>query len=366
MPRRFARRSTHWTTSSRTVRDTLRPLRIYWGASRMQTSMCHQRKQGPWKHLCGGTRRNFASTIRISSRYESPTNGIFPEYGGIDVIRWLLVVSLALAATPGAAQWALTVVAPASLEPAAQRIRNLDAQPLADALQRAGLALPPRVHVTLIPENDSRASNMPAWFVGFASGAGDIIIFPDRVSSYPYDSLESVMRHEVVHLALNARADGRPLPRWFHEGVAVLIESGWGLGDRFRLTVAGFSGPPLDDVTQLFASDARPDTTQAYLLAAALVDELRRMHGATLPGRIAAHVATGMPFGRAFEIETGETPALAAARAWRSYRRWTSWLPLATSASAVWGLILVLAFAAFFTRLLRRAHRRRQSDDGDV
>jgi hypothetical protein len=282
------------------------------------------------------------------------------------VIRWLLVLSLVLAAAPGAAEWTLTVVAPASLEPAAQRLRSLDAQPLADALQRAGLALPPRVQVTLIPEDDSRARSRPAWFVGFASRAGDITIFPDRVSSYPYDSLESVMWHETVHLALNARAGGRPMPRWFHEGVAVVIESGWGVGDRLRLIVAGASGPPLDDVTQLFASDARPDTTYAYLLAAALVDELCRAHGATFPGRVAARVAMGVPFDRAFEIETGETPSLAAARAWQSYRRWTSWLPVATSASAMWGLILVLAFVAFFIRRSKRAQRRKQWDDGDL
>lgn len=281
------------------------------------------------------------------------------------MIRLLLLLSLVVSAPPGAVEWALTVVAPVSLEPAAQRVRNLDARSLADALQHAGLALPERVHVTLIPEDDPRASNMPAWFVGRASAAGDIVIFPDRVSSYPYHSLESVMRHEVVHVALSARAGGRPLPRWFHEGVAVSIESGWRLGDRLRLIVAGFSGPPLDDVTRLFASDARPDTTQAYLLAAALVDELRRAHGAAFPGRVAARVATGVPFARAFEIETGETPAHAADRAWRGYRRWTSWLPLATSASAVWGLILVLAFVAFFIRLSKRTQQRRQWDDED-
>jgi hypothetical protein len=281
------------------------------------------------------------------------------------VIRSLLLLSLALSATPGAAEWALTVAAPASLEPAAERLRKLDAPDLGDALQHAGLALPPRVHVTLIPEDDPRAINTPAWFVGRASGTGDIIIFPDRVSSYPYDSLESVMRHEVVHVALSARAGGGPLPRWFHEGVAVSIESGWRVGDSLRLIVAGFSGPPLDDVTRLFGSDARPDTTQAYLLAAALVAELRRAHGAAFPGRVAARVATGVPFARAFEIESGETPEHAADRAWRGYRRWTSWLPLATSASAVWGLILVLAFVAFFVRVSKRAHRRRQWHDED-
>jgi hypothetical protein len=221
------------------------------------------------------------------------------------VTRWLLLLSLALAAAPRAADWTLTVVAPVSLESAAGRIRSLDPHVMADALQRAGLALPPRLQVTLIPEDDPRATAVPPWFVGLASGAFDIAIFPDRVRAYPYDSLESVMRHEVVHLALSAAAGGRPLPRWFHEGVAVSVESGWGVDDRLRLIIAGFSGPPLDDVTRLFASDARPDTTQAYLLAAALVDELRRTHGATFPGRVAARVAAGAEFANAFETETG-------------------------------------------------------------
>lgn len=276
--------------------------------------------------------------------------------------RRLLMLGLALAAmsAAAAADWTLTVVAPASLEPAAQRLRKLDTQPIADALRQADLELPPRVRVTLMPEDDPLARDLPAWFVGVASGVSDIVIFPDRVLSYPYDSLESVMRHELVHLALNARADGRPLPRWFHEGVAVAIESGWRIGDRFRLIVAASTGPPLDDVTRLFASDARPDTTEAYLLAAALVDDLRRAHGAALPGRVAARVAAGMPFVSAFELETGETPADAADRAWRGYRRWTTWLPLATSGSALWTLILMLAFVAFFVTLSKRARRRRQ------
>ena len=274
-----------------------------------------------------------------------------------------MLSSLLLSAPAAAAEWTVTVVAPASLDPAARRIRNLDAQPIAEALQHAGLELPPRVRVMLVPRDDPGASTIPAWFAGFASGVSDIVIFPDRVGSYPYDSLESVVRHELVHLALNARAGQRPLPRWFHEGVAVSVESGRRIGDRFLLTVTAFSGPPLDDVTRLFASNARPDTAEAYLLAAALVDDLRRVHGAALPGRVAARVAAGVPFDRAFELETGETPARAADRAWRTYRLWTRWLPVVTSTSTLWGLIVVLAFVAFFVRLSKRAQRRRQWDD---
>jgi hypothetical protein len=38
-------------------------------------------------------------------------------------------------------------------------------------------------------------------------------------------------------------------------------------------------------------------------------------------------------------------------------------MPLATSASTLWGLILALAFVAFFMRLSKRTQRRRQWDD---
>jgi hypothetical protein len=277
-----------------------------------------------------------------------------------------VIAILAPAAAPAYGQWTVRVDAPASLQPQADRLKAVDADALARALEHGGLSLPTTVSVTLIPDDDPRARATPDWYVGLASGTRDIAIFPGRVAAYPYDSLESVFRHEVVHLALNARAGGRPLPRWFHEGIAVAIESGWGVADRLRLVAAAFSEPRLDDLSRLFRSDARSETMQAYLLAAALVDELRRSHGAALPGRIAARVAAGEPFDAAFASETGESPPQAAARAWRSYRRWTNWMPYATSASAVWSLILALAFVAFGVRLWqRRERRRRWPDDED-
>ena len=106
----------------------------------------------------------------------------------------------------------LTIEAPPTLDATAGRVREIDQAQLAAALALAGLEVPARVHITLIPPNDPRARQTPEWIVGRAFGAEQIEIFPDRVSSYPYDSLESVVRHEMVHLALAARAGGRPLP----------------------------------------------------------------------------------------------------------------------------------------------------------
>jgi hypothetical protein len=231
------------------------------------------------------------------------------------------------------------------------------------ALTRAGLDLPRRARVTLVPNADMRARVTPEWVAGQAFSTDVIFVFPERISSYPHDSLESVLRHELVHLALNIRARDRPLPRWFHEGVAVSVESGWSLATEARLLWAAAREPAIEDVNSLFRSDARSDKTTAYLLAAALVEDLRRRHGAAVPGAIAGRVAAGASFEAAFEAETGESVQHASSRAWAAYHGWTRWLPVVTGSSAVWGGILALAGLAFVRRWRRRAQRRRQWDE---
>lgn len=257
----------------------------------------------------------------------------------------------------------MTVDAPPSLSAAAQRVREVNLSGIAGALARAGLDLPDRVHVTLIPEDDPRARLTPEWIVGLASGRERVAIFPERVGSYPHDSLESVVRHEIAHLALSTRADGRALPRWFHEGVAVSVERGWGVGGQLRLWLAALRDPALSDLAHLFAADTQPDAAEAYLLATALVEDVRARHGAAVPGIIAARVGAGAPFDVAFRLDTGDTPEEAAARAWARYAQWPAWLPALTTTSALWAAVLALAFVAYAVRLRRRIRQRRQWDE---
>ena len=173
------------------------------------------------------------------------------------------------------------------------------------------------------------------------------------------------MRHVIVHLALNNRAGGRALPRWFHEGVATAVEGGWGVGEQLRLLAAALDRPTVTDVDRLFVSESAPVTAQAYLLAAALVNDIRERHGADIPGRIAAQVAAGAPFDAAFRREAGETVDEATARAWTGYRRVATWLPAATGSSALWLFILGLAVVAFAAQMRRRARQRRRWKEED-
>jgi hypothetical protein len=297
-----------------------------------------------------------------ASRRPGYPSGVTRSY-----IRGAAVLALALFSAQAAAAkpFDVRIDAPAQLERLAERLRRVDPAALARALAAAGLELPPRVYVTLLAEDDPRAAAAPRWIVARAFGVDTIVIFPARIAAYPYDSLESVFLHEITHLALNARAGGRPLPRWFHEGVAVSVESGWGIGSQARLLLAAARGPAIDDVSRLFLSESQPDTTTAYLLAAALVEDLRDRHGLDTPGRIAGHVARGAAFEEAFRRETGEGVDEAAARAWRAYRG-LRWLPVVTGAAGLWGWILLLAFIAFAVRLKRRRERRRrwQEEEG--
>lgn len=282
----------------------------------------------------------------------------------IRIAAFLAAASLATGEA-AAEELAIRVDAPPALEAVAARIRDLDYTRLVEALGRAGLTPPRGAHITLVPEAHPRALAAPPWVIAQASGLHEIVIFPARIGPYPHGSLEAVVWHEVVHLALTARAGGRPLPRWFHEGVAMSVE-GWGLGGQARLLAAAFGEPSIADVDRLFASDRAPDSATAYLLAAALVTDIRRRHGDGLPGAIAGRVAFGAPFNLAFAAETGAMPDAAANRAWAAYRRWVDWVPMLTSGTFVWFGILLVAFAAFVAQVRRRIRQRRQWDEDSV
>ena len=144
------------------------------------------------------------------------------------------------------------------------------------------------------------------------------------------------------------------------------VDRGWDTAGRLRLLIEMTGSPATADVTRLFASGAQPDTARAYGLSAALVADLQRRHGADVSARIASRVASGLPFSRAFELITSETPDEAAERAWRGYRRWIMWVSALTSETAIWGVITTLAIAAAVVAARRRARRRRQWDEADA
>ncbi|HYH44163.1 MAG TPA: hypothetical protein VEG34_00625 [Thermoanaerobaculia bacterium] len=281
----------------------------------------------------------------------------------------LLTAVVLLTAAPLRAEipW-LEIEAPPELAGQANRLRELEPREIADALRLAGIDEPGvPIRVILAPEGTDLARSAPPWVSGWAwPQSGTIVLLPQRSPSYPADSLEDLLRHEVAHVLIGRAAGGRPVPRWFHEGVALVAGDSWGLDDRSRLavTVLRRRQLPLPELERRFAG-GRGQVEEAYAIAGGLVQDLLQRHGAGVTGEILAGLAEGLTFEAAFERAAGEPLAVAEAVFWEEQTSWSSWFPALTSPLVVWGLIALLAGWARRRKQQRAAalHRRWEEEE---
>jgi hypothetical protein len=281
-----------------------------------------------------------------------------------------LLLLLLLTALPAAAQVPeLIVEAPPALQGTAARIRGLDPQHLEDAARLAGLfrAGPP-VRVILAPEGSPLAKQVPPWVSGFADPAtGVVVLLPARAPSFPDSSLEDLLRHEVAHVLIGRAAGGRPLPRWFQEGLAMIAGQTWGLEERSRLTLALLADRriSLTELDSRFAGDERT-VQRAYTVAGAFVRDLVQSRGPRVPGEILAGVAEGLSFEEAFQRAAGMSLAEAETSFWDRQTFWYRWVPLLTSSVFLWILITLLALWAIRHRRARDAAQHRIWDEEEA
>lgn len=261
---------------------------------------------------------------------------------------------------------ALDVDAPAALQAVAERIGRFPLAGLANAMTLAGLADPgPPINVLLIAESSDLARNSPSWIAGFAdAGRNLVVLFPERTRRYPTDSLEALLQHEVAHVLFSRAARGRPVPRWFNEGLALAAERPVGFEDRSRLawTRIRHGEIPLSELERLFTGGPAA-TRRAYAVAGALVRDLLERHGDASAGRILAGLGRGRSFPRAFAEATGEPLAAAVDRFWRRRPVWVRWVAFAGRPVFQWMFITLLALCAICAHRRRRAEQRRRWEE---
>jgi hypothetical protein len=273
----------------------------------------------------------------------------------------LLLLAPGLPAQEGAGlRW--EVEAPPELDAVARRLRDLDPGRLEDTMRLVGLerAGPP-VQVLLAAGDSDLARRAPPWVAGYAVGErGLVVLFPSRTPSYPDSSLEDLLRHEVAHILIARAGGGRPLPRWFHEGVAMATEIGWGFEDwsRSAITVMAGGEVPLAELDRWFAGGTG-QVHQAYAVSGAFVRYLLDEHGQDMAAAVLAGVAAGLPFEAAFERATGTALARAESGFWSRQTLWYRWVPALTSSFTLWVGITLLALFAIKRRRARDAERRR-------
>jgi LPXTG-motif cell wall-anchored protein len=237
------------------------------------------------------------------------------------------------------------------------RLESLPSSSFDDIVQFLGVSPGPAIHVGLSPETSDMARSVAPWISGFALGESSLVVlFPARSPGYPDQTLEDVLRHEVAHVLLWRAAAGRPVPRWFDEGVAMEVERQRRWQDQTQLFYQLMTGGETDlqRLDRLFAA-GQNDQTRAYALAGAFVHYLLKQHGPETIKDVLMRVHAGMDFDSAFATVTGSPPSHAEAEFWRSQRIWTSWVPIISSTTMLWLGVTLLALLAIYMR--RRRNR---------
>jgi hypothetical protein len=166
--------------------------------------------------------------------------------------------------------------------------------------------------------------------------------------------LVTLSRHELMHLALNDAIGDHHVPRWFDEGLAI-HESGeqWTerLGTLWQATLAK-TLLSFADLDRGFAADGS-DVGVAYAESADVVRFLMRDDDRARFGSLVQRLRAGTPFDRAVG-DAYDTDLRKLEYEWRtevSHRFGV--VPLLTGGGALWGLIVVLAGAAYVKRRRR-------------
>src|SRR5206468_3992182 len=190
----------------------------------------------------------------------------------------------------------LEIEAPTELDPVRNRLQSIPPGRFAYIAEFLGLIDPgPVIQVKLATETSDVARAVAPWISGFAAGESNLVVmFPARSPGYPDNTIEDVLRHEVAHVLIWRASAGRPIPRWFNEGLAMEVERERRFADQTQLFYQLVTGGRTDlgELERLF-SGGQSDQTRAYALAGAFVHDLQQRYGPGISRQILTRVNRG-------------------------------------------------------------------------
>jgi hypothetical protein len=135
--------------------------------------------------------------------------------------------------------------------------------------------LPETVKVVLVQTQDQfdsvSSGRLPEWGAAAAIPARDLIILRiPTLDQYP-GSQANLLQHELAHIALHRRVNGRYLPRFLDEGFASWFAGEWHLNNVITIAGAQLTGSLLplrriDEVNAFHYGEANLAYSQSYLV----------------------------------------------------------------------------------------------------
>ena len=156
--------------------------------------------------------------------------------------------------------------------------------------------------------SEATGGAVPDWGVGAALPERSLVVLKSpRIVAYPLE-METVVVHEIAHIAAGRVLEGREVPRWFDEGVAMAVAGQWGAS--YSATLAGAavtrSEHTLAELAAPFPESAR-ETALAYAESFQPVRYLMEESGLARPGDLVRAVASYGSFDEAILALTGRT-----------------------------------------------------------
>lgn len=215
------------------------------------------------------------------------------------------------------------------------------------------------------------------WAAGYVFGARRIGgIRLHRTSTYPFDSTEMVLVHEITHQLVHDKVGGA-VPTWFDEAVATREGRRRGARDLVVFTSLTLFGriPRLAALDLGFHGRSAAGARLAYATSFEFLSWAVREHGEDLVGEVLDATAHRLdatplpldartPFEAAWQDVTGQ-PLLVSEERWRDRGiRMSRWLPLLISTPWLWiGMALLSVAAAVARRRRTRAQYRRWEEE---
>jgi hypothetical protein len=215
----------------------------------------------------------------------------------------------------------------------------------------------------------AEASGMPKWVAGVAhSSTGEIMIARHGPDGSP-TNLESLLKHEMAHVALNRATAGAEVPRWFHEGMAESFEGGISFARSQTLAGAVFGRgvPDFDTLEEMFHGEGQ-DVAAAYAASRDFVNFLRDRDG---KGEELQQLLRELRNGHAFKASFIRAYGFGLEELGMEWREGLPgrylWYPLLAGGTLPFALVFPLIFVAWFRkrRLVKAGYARLEREDNE-
>jgi hypothetical protein len=264
-----------------------------------------------------------------------------------------------------------TVVARLEEQRAAERVLEVASSRGADVAERAGLTTlgPVTIHVASTDQEFVQLTygGVPDWGVGCAFPGRGVVVIRNPVTAPDPLGMEDVVAHEIAHIAAGRVLGDVPVPRWFHEGIAMTLAGEWRLPRSSALSSAGAGGHliPLDNLRRAFPADpsqAMLAYSESFYALRFLMDEA----DSATPAEILLTIAASASFEQGIESLTGRTLAEFERDAVASFRRRFGWGVFLARWNVLFALLALLLLTGGVLRLARSRRRMREWEEEEL